>query len=323
MSRRITWFPAGVDSLAPDGTEIVLDGDPTSPFSELVGASGFGAADWSATWITTPGVDGATLSDVSTGAGEVTWRFLLSTDTHEEFVSAYRRLVRATNPKRGLGTFRVEEAISTDHGAVRQVRALCVGGLRGDALLARDSEVTEWPFDLVMQTPDPYWYSPDPLRATWTGFAPSAFFPFSFPFRLSQSGVMEADVLEVRGDADTWPTFELYGPFSQVRVRPDSDSFQTFWEITRDVGQYEMLRLVTAPNEESLTAWETVPGGSFYTPAAEPNAWGSLHSDSWFEPLRYDDSPERTLDKLVVDVVGTTADTRVVLSAAEAWLTAP
>ncbi len=319
--RRITWFPVGVDPLLPDGTELVLSGDPNSPFSELVGASGYGAADWAATWGTTPGVDGATLLDVSTGPGEVTWRFMLEAQTRSQFVDAYHRLVRATNPKRGMGVFRVEDAISTDRGLVRQIRALCVSGLRGDPLLARGDDTLEWPFDLVMQTPDPYWYTPDPLRATWVGKPAKNFFPFSFPLALSDSGLIEVDVLDVRGDADTWPEFDLYGPFTRLRFRIDNTD--AAWEINRSVGPSEMLRLATKPNAESLTACVTTDGVT-YAPAAESNAWDALSTDSWFEALRYDDSPERSRTRVIVEAAdGTSGATRIELTAPEAWQTAP
>jgi hypothetical protein len=252
--RAIYWFPNGVDPSDPDGTEIQLAGDPNGNFAELVGASGFGATDWVTQWSFSPGVNGGQLESVTAGIGSQTWRFLLSAENPQEFKATFRDLVRATNPTRGIGTFRVMDDISTPGGIVRDIRAVCVGGLRGDSLLARGLDTTEWPFDLNLETEEPYWTSPEPASAVWTGQPGRPTFPLVLrnnAFKLNPYGLLHVEAMELHGDIESWPTFYLNGPW--WRAKFTNDRTGQWWQILRTPGVNEGLEVVTKPGFTSVT----------------------------------------------------------------------
>lgn len=300
MSRSITWFPPGVDPRNPDGSEIVLEGDPASPFEELVGADGFGAPSWDLAWSFTPGIDGGQLNQVSSGIGEQTWRFLLKAASPPEFKAAFRALVLATNPKRGVGIFQVADFIGTDHGDVRQIRAVCAGGLRGDALLARGADTTEWPFDLQLATPEPYWYSTEPVTASWQGKPAWPTFPMQFPIRMNPWGVDLVDVLVLDGDIESWGTYSLAGPWSRVRFTNDRTG--QWWEMTRS-NSGEGLLVRTKPGEVSV---QNLLGENRYGFTAGSQLFALEPGDS-----------------MTVTADGATEDTVFQVEVTPTWLTAP
>jgi hypothetical protein len=305
VPRLITWYPPGCDPMAPDGTEVVLQGSSEyvpSAFSELVGASGFGAAAYTATWASTPGIDGGSLRSVTAGVGEMTWRFLLETDTPAQFRREFRKLVAATTPKRGLGILQVGHEIGASEGDVRQTPALVVGGLQGDPLLARGPDTTAWPFDLVLQTPDPYWYRPEPARAVWRGREGHPFLPLAFPWSLSPYGMEASDPLELDGDAESWATFTLSGPFSRARFTNDRTG--KAWQIARSSTTGQSLTVTTKPGNVRV---RTSSGG---------NAYGLLDPKSQLFPIAPGDS-------ISVEADGAEQSTTFVLEAPVTWLTAP
>lgn len=322
--REIVWYPAGVDPLHPDGSEIMLEGDPASPFREVLGAGGFFVAPWQIHEASTPDVDGSSFVSVRREARDPQFRFQCSTVDHAVFAEAMAGLARALTQQRSPGTLVVTNRLGTGAAVSRMIRCLYSDGLQGDAMLSRNTRVKWWSFSLKFRAFDPAWYRPDDLHATWRGksytpfFHSGSFLPFVFTAALY--GVDEDVELEVRGDADTWPSYDLVGPFSRVRVtnlrsqrlgnvQPDS-----FWELNRVTSDTELLRLVTKPGGESLRLYNfTLDGAGQRILDAGTNAWSTLSADSWFDPLQAQDA-------LSVVADGTFTGTLVELWAQEAWL---
>lgn len=257
----------------------------------------------------TPGVDGATMgSTVTASRDEVRLPLFMWALNRAHMRELRSELIAAIRPTNTGGFLELSEDVGTDSGDVRRLSAVYRGGLEGDGT---DMGDRWWAFTLRFQALDPYWYSTKPITASWSGLPATPFFPFTLPWSPSRSGVVAVDVLDVRGDADSWPSFDLRGPFTRVRVTAADGTH--FWEVTRPTSESEMLRLVTKPGGESLRLL-TSPDGVAWSDRG--SRWGALHPDSWFTPLRF-------RDQVTVDVDGTSDGTRVELSAPEAWNTAP
>jgi hypothetical protein len=137
---------------------------------------------------------------------------------------------------------------------VREIRAVCVGGLRGDALLARGLDTTEWPFDLVLETEEPYWTSPEPATAVWSGQPSRPVFPLILKnnaFKMNPVGLIRTEQMELDGDLESWPTFYLNGPW--YRAKFTNDRSGQWWEILRAQGVNEGLEVITKPGLVSVT----------------------------------------------------------------------
>lgn len=308
-NKRIEWYPAGVSF---DEEPLVLLDPARLSHQVMKGIGGFDLPNFSFASYATPGVDGVRFGGVTATRQAISVPVLVRASTRAEMRRLKSEMAVAMNPKRGPGRLVMSEDIGLSSGDRRFVEVMYRGGLEGSE--ASGGTDKWWQFTIQFEATDPYWYSTDLLRATWVGKPAADFFPFSFPLTLSDSGVDVDEVLDVTGDADTWPTFDMHGPFTRVRVRLDDDERQAFWEVQRNTSSTEMLRLVTKPGEESLTVFD-VPFG-IPIRRADSNAWSTLHPSSWFEPLRFQ-------DQLVLYVDGTSEATRVELTALEAWHMSP
>lgn len=321
--RTANWYPAGVD--AQSGNALVLeDGTSQGQIIVTTGIAGIEAPSWSVELSRQPGVGGARFQRAVRDVRAITVPVFLSGDTRSEYRQVKNQLIRAINPEGGPGILELADGVGDESGTSRRISAVYAGGLEGnEATPAISGGLLGWLVDIKFTGLD-HWYSSDPLHATWRGksytpfFHSGSFLPFVFTAALY--GVDEDVELEVRGDADTWPSYDLVGPFSRVRVtnlrsqrlgnvQPDS-----FWELNRVTSDTELLRLVTKPGEESLRLYNfTLDGAGQRILDAGMNAWSTLSADSWFDPLQAEDA-------LSVVADGTFTGTLVELWAQEAWL---
>lgn len=319
MGRAASWYPAGRDPA--DGNPVVLDDGSPGPMFVRPGATGLEAPTWTVTLVSTPGVTGARFQQAVAGTREITIPIHLCAKTRTEMRAVKNSLIRAINPEGGPGILELSDAVTTESATQRCISAVYAGGLEGDESVMRvgDRDVW-WEFEVKFTGLD-HWYSADLLHATWRGKASTPFFhsgPF-LPFTLAPQGV-DVDVeLEVQGDAGSWPTYELTGPFTRIRVtnprsqrlEPENVRPDSWWEIGRVTSSTEMLRLVTKPNEESLRLYQIAGDGSWVDAG---NVWSARNPDSSFEALI-------SMDELEVDADGTGSGTLIELWAQETWLT--
>ncbi len=302
------WFPAGASF---DGPSVALQG--AGPMRVLKDVQGHEAPVFSYSSTSTPGVDAVDFGEVSASRPRLVLPVLLYAASPEHLDAVKSELISSLVPKRGTGRLMRTVGIGQEpgegevSGRARYVWARYRSGLEGDGAAVGPRW---WRFTVTFEAQDPFWYSVDPIRATWRGFPSSSFFPVRFPLRFSRSGLAVDSELQVQGDGETWPSFDLVGPLSRIRVRP-SDDDEAFWEITRSLSSTEMLRVVTRPNEETVTAWVS-DGAGGWVPAAEPNAYMALHPESWFTPLSFG-------SELLLEANGTASSTAVELTAEEAW----
>lgn len=299
-TREVVWYPAGVDPLDPGDQGIMLQGDPTSPFRELMGSSNAFLTPWVILEDATPGVDGSTFRSVRRAPRDPSFRFECRTDDPAVFADAMQELAFALTASRQPGTLVVRNRYGTDGGSERMIRCLYASGLEGDPLLTRTSRVKWWPFTLKFRAFDPCWYDLEPTVAVWTGKAGTAFFPRVFPYTLAPYGLTATTPLDLGGDTDSWPKFTLSGPWTRAKFTRDS-TFEA-WEVVR--GQDYLT--------ETLVV-DTQPGPGIGVRTLDgQNRYSWLDFTSSLFPL----SPGDTVS---VEADGTTSDTQFTLSVVGAW----
>lgn len=298
-ARTIIWYPAGVDPLNPDGSEVVLE-NPTGDgvFREVVGAAKFFAPSRRIISNETPGIDGARFESVTTVARDPEYRFRCAATDPVAFNEAMEYLVESLMGD-GPGILEITNRQGEDAGSRRQLRCIYTGGLEGDPLLLHGRDVKSWAFTLKLTAFDPFWYSTVPVLARWVGKPGFALFPFDpTNFRLSPWGVTNPVPLEMSGTKPAWPSFTLSGPWSRVRFTRDRDGM--WWEKSRDGDDPETILVNTKPGEVSVSN------------LAGDNRYGQAVGSQFFSLSRD--------DTVSVDVSGSTGATDLSLVVNPAWL---
>lgn len=300
-TKEIVWYPSGVDPLDPGDQGIMLQGDPTGPFRELVGSANNFVAPWVILEGATPGVDGSTFRSVRRTPRDPTFRFECRTDDEGVFADAMQELAFALTASRQPGTLVVRNRYGTDGGSERMIRCLYASGLEGDSLLGRNTRVKWWPFTLKFRAFDPCWYDLEPTVATWAGRPGVPFFPRVFPYVLAPYGVVESAPLALGGTEPSWPTFTLSGPW--LRARFTRDATGEAWEVNRATDYLtETLVVETKPG----------PGIGVHTPDGQSRySWLSAQHQDLFEL-----APGDTVS---VQADGVTSLTLFQLSVVGAW----
>lgn len=320
-NRKITWFPAGSDPNFPDGSEVILTGDPGSPFDEVHGAAKFIMPQRIIIEDETPGVPGSQWKSTRTIARDPEYRFTCRAGA-VKFLEAIEKLAAALNCDEP-GTLVITSNESQDHGYERFIRCLYADGFDGDALLRWSERGGYWAFTLKFRAFDPYWYSREPKVATWTGKPSTLFFPFNpYDFSIDAYGVDETDILDLGGQVESYPTFILgrpdpetgvVGPWLRVKASRLALDKVT-GEMVATGESWEKTRSQADPTETVII--DTKPGA----------AWPKVRNAAGEN--RYGFSPGHDLfalkpgDAVVVEVDGATEDTVIEMRAPEAWLSA-
>lgn len=291
--RSVAWYPGGTDL----GDEPLLLSDPDSDLSRVLNDhSGFDAPPWSVTLATSPGYDGARVTGVTVGAGDLVVPVLIRAGSEAARRSIRDDLIEALNPRRGPGKLLVAD-IGMPGGDARWITAIYKDGLRGSGVQRGPGW---WRFTLTLTTLDPYWYSFDPVVAVWTPLPAVPFFPFRFPWRLSPAGLVESVPLSLDGNATSWPTWQIAAPFTRVRASCRG----WWWEIRRSLGEANV----------PLVA-KTKPGEAGVRTAAGVNAYQQLVGGSQLFPLEPG-------DQVVVELDGGSSTTEVRLTTWQTWVSA-
>jgi hypothetical protein len=156
---------------------------------------------------------------------------------------------------------------------------------------------------LTLQCPDPWWRT-DPVTFSWsyegTG---GAFFPLP-PVSLAGSQVFgRRTVLNLLGNTDAYPAWELHGPFSAVTATDDLTG--RTWTLTADVDTGEVVKVRTDPRLGRSEPLVLGPGGSSWISKVSPPY------DLW--PL----GPESP--SITISVTGATSDTKITATVTPLW----
>lgn len=295
--RTCRWFPAG--ATFNDEPFVLADGTNAVPF--LAGAAGLLSPGYSVITSELPGVRGSRFGSAVAKPNVVAVPILVEGDTYAALRRKRSELIEALVPGRGPGMLELSADLSTDAGESRWCPAVYAGGLEGDESLSI-SGPTWWRPVLRFQPLD-LWYSTEPVTARWAGRVGNNFFPFSFPFTLAPYGLDVLTPLDLGGNAESWPSFTLTGPFTRVRFTNVRTS--EWWEVLRSNDERNVPLVVS-----------TKPGEVAVRTAAGVNAYGLRTAGSQFFALSPGD-----LVNVVAD--GVSGATRFDLTVWPAWLTAP
>ncbi|MEU4218119.1 hypothetical protein [Actinoplanes sp. NPDC026623] len=139
----------------------------------------------------------------------ITWPLHIHGDTHLQFLTRYRNLMRAftmTTHRRAPGILRVARPDGEDN--VREIECWYEDGFRGEP-------GQNWVYAnpvLTLMAPDGYWRATQPLVFRYD-YAPGR--PFLRPYpSLSTSRVLGDMTIDNPGEVDAWPVLQLTGPAS-------------------------------------------------------------------------------------------------------------
>ncbi|MCP3805370.1 phage tail family protein [Allokutzneria sp. A3M-2-11 16] len=244
-----------------------------------------------------PEQPGARFREARHGVREFSLPLWITDSSPAALRARLRSMIAAMDPVRGQGTIR----LTSPTGDQREIYCRVSAGLELDETLGRTSGPLVQRAVPMFRAVDPYWYdiadTTDPFESGDT----ATFFPF-FPLRLSSSSVFAEATITNSGDVETWPVWTITGPGSAITLR----------NLT--TGEYMTLTITLAAGE-SLTI-DTRPGAKTVTKSDGTNQFPALSSASSLWALA------RGANALRVEMSGTTAASRVVLSRRHRYLTA-
>lgn len=271
----IAWIDA-------NGTEHDLSG--SGNISVMIGPSGRFMPSFDLVEQQVPFLPGGRLRNVVTKSREVDMPIEIAGLSTNDLRTQLRQIISWFNPMNGDGTLKV---IAED-GSQRLLTCRYQSGL----------EITESGLPwlkavLVLKAFDPFWYDANAIVQTFTTGTPATFFPF-FPMRLSNATVFADTTITNGGDVETWPTWIIQGPGSNIYLRNLTTGDLINVNTTLGVG--ETINIDTRQGKKSV-----VKGSS-------TNLYSSLSSDSNLWSLQPGGNEIR------IEMSGSTAQSSVQLS---------
>ena len=123
--------------------------------------------------------------------------------------------------------------------------------------------------------------------------------PF-FPVLLSDSTVQGAHVLDIQGDAEAWPVWEVTGPGEDLLIQNDATGDRIF--IQGQIG--ETITITTRPQVQDVTSASAMDG----------SLWERVSDDSVFFPL------QPGINKVRMSMVNGKPESTVTLKYVEQWM---
>ncbi|MCT1689861.1 phage tail family protein [Brevibacterium sp. p3-SID960] len=121
-----------------------------------------------------------------------------------------------------------------------------------------------------------------------------------FPVLLSDSTVQGAYVLNIQGDADAWPVWEVTGPGEDLLIQNDDTGDRIFIE-----GQFgEKVTITTRPQEQDVVSASVMDG----------SLWERVSDDSVFFPL------QPGVNRVRMSMVNGKPESTVTLKYVEQWM---
>ncbi|MFB9776110.1 phage distal tail protein [Brevibacterium otitidis] len=148
--------------------------------------------------------------------------------------------------------------------------------------------------------PDYRWEgAPGRTPSVADGRGASHAYPF-FPVMLSDSTVQGAQVINIQGDAEAWPVWEVTGPGEDLLIQNDDTGERIFIR-----GQFgEKVTITTRPQEQDVTSGSAMDG----------SLWERVSEDSTFFPLK------PGINRIRMSMVNGKPESTVTLKYVEQWL---
>ena len=285
-----SWMDSPIVSFGRGGERFTLGRGQDDPVLHLHGSTGLGLAPVSIESSDRLTGDGSIVRGVRYGTREVFIPLLMEAESVGALSLMRRELTRLLAPHSGMVDVRIEDPAT---GTDRMIRGYFREGLEGDF---GDGFHGAWQtLGLTFECPDPWWLGPERTRTLQLNPVVKDFLsdttPF-FPVILAESVVQDEWTIEVEGDADVWPTWEVTGPGTDLLI--ESDDARIFIAGTFLAGQ--------------VTRIDTAAG------VISPDRWADTSLDSRLFPLR------AGVNTLRVSMVNATVDTTVRLVWQERYL---
>lgn len=228
------WEEAPIVTFSRNGQEITLGRSGDDAVLHLNGSEGLGIAPVEVSDAERLGGDGSIVRGVRFGKREVYIPLLADMDSTADLSAWRRRLNRLLAPVPGdpsgsLVDITIEDPTT---GTSRMVRGLYAGGLEGD--FGEDYRGTWQTLGLTFDCPDPWWLGPERLRTLQLNPGTKPFLsqttPF-FPVVLAPSNVVGAWDIDIRGDGEVWPSWEVVGPGRDLVIESGSDRLSILGEF--------------------------------------------------------------------------------------------
>ncbi|WP_181272837.1 phage tail domain-containing protein [Brevibacterium oceani] len=280
--------------------------DHTAPFKLLDGARGFGLPSRSVESTPLPSANGSVFRSQRFDESEV----MLPISVRGNDPSSVAFLARMLeNVLRPASDDPIELAVEAPAlGTVRRRFVYYTEGLEG-AVGGSDSHFTWRHAQIKFLAPDPMWYGAEQViewkvdagrKPFITSFDGPATIPF-FPVMLASSTVAGAYQLQISGDANAWPVWEISGPGEDLLIENTGTEENIFIE-----GEFD----------EDVTVDHRPTVADIYTDTLiDGELWSRVNDDYSFFPL----TPG--LNSVKVTMVNARPNSVVRLRYSETWLT--
>lgn len=202
-------------SFSRNGETFELGTTGLDPILHMHGSTGLGIPPVETAKSARLGGDGSHVRNVRFGDREVYIPLRMEAESTAELSLLRRRLNRLVAPIPGdpLGSLVDVTIDDRATGTVRTIQGIYTDGLDGD--FGSDYHGYWQKLGLTFDCPDPWWLGPERLRTLQVAPGTKPFLsqtvPF-FPVVLAPSNVVGAWDIEIRGDGEVWPSWEVVGP---------------------------------------------------------------------------------------------------------------
>lgn len=219
------WEEAPVVTFSRGGQTLELGRSGDGPTLHLNGSEGLGVAPVETAVSDRLGGDGAIVRGVRYGTREVFIPLYVEQPSVGDLNLWRRDLSRLVAPVSGDPSGSLVDITVDDPstGSVRTMRGLYKGGLDGD--FGADYRGTWQTLGLTFECPDPWWLGPEKIHTLQLAPGTKPFLSESVPFfpvKLAASSVLGEWEVEIQGDGEVWPSWEVVGPGRDLVIQSGS-----------------------------------------------------------------------------------------------------
>lgn len=240
-------------SFSRGGETLTLGRGPDDPVLHLYGSTGLGLAPVSFASSERLGGDGTVVRGVRYGAREVFIPVLMEAKSTGDLSVMRRSLTRLLAPHLGAVDVRVEDpATGTDRTALGFYRE----GLEGN--FGTDFHGTWQTLGLTFQCPDPWWLGAEHTTTFRVNPGVKPFISNTvefFPVVLAQSTVQGRFEVDIAGDGEAYPVWEITGPGEDLIISDGVNEIR----VNGVFRPGEVVRIDTLTGRITPDRWADVP----------------------------------------------------------------
>lgn len=273
----------------------------------LDGVRGFGLPEREIESTPLPAVHGSVFRSTRFGESEMMLPVAFRDENQSKVALRVREFERVLAPASSEPVELIVRA--PELGTVRRRWCYYQDGLQG-GLGGQDSHVWWRHCAVKLLALDPLWFGQTRVQEQRVSAARKAFLTASstgtgagvpfFPVMLSDSTVEGAYVLDIQGDAEVWPVWEVTGPGEDLLIQNDATGDRIF--VEGQIG--ETITITTRPQEQDVVSASAMDG----------SLWERVSEDSTFFPL------QPGINKVRMSMVSGKPESTVTLKYVEQWM---